>query len=221
MINSKRRGHTPSQELVAGNGLINRRALLGHGIAIAGAMSTAGTMTGAAAEPLKDDPQWSLEFGSTMPPVQIASPYEKDVVRSLSNPNGRIPQLARAHAAPSARRYRHAERPALLYRSLRRAEHRPGPAQARDPRHGAPAAGIHAGDAVALPARHPHDFLGMRRQFGADVLQRAAAGDGAGDPRPRLQRRMDRRAAVDPARRSRHRSERQMADRRGRGRALP
>src|SRR5438105_12735872 len=39
MINSKRRGHTPSQEFVAGNGLINRRALLGHGIAIAGAMS--------------------------------------------------------------------------------------------------------------------------------------------------------------------------------------
>ena len=87
MINSKRRGHTPSQEPVAGNGLINRRALLGHGIAIAGAMSTAGTMTGAAAEPL-NDPQWSLQFGSTLPPVQIASPYEKDVVRSLSNPNG-------------------------------------------------------------------------------------------------------------------------------------
>ena len=71
MINSKRRGRTPSLELVAGNGLINRRALLGQGIAIAGAMSTAGTMTGAAAEPLKDAP-WSLEFGSTMPPVQIA-----------------------------------------------------------------------------------------------------------------------------------------------------
>ena len=54
MSNSKRRGHTPSQDLVAGNGLINRRALLGHGIAIAGAMGAAGTMTGAAAEPLND-----------------------------------------------------------------------------------------------------------------------------------------------------------------------
>ena len=50
-------------------------------------MSTAGTITGAAAEPLKD-PEWSLQFGSTLPPVQIASPYEKHVVRSLSNPNG-------------------------------------------------------------------------------------------------------------------------------------
>ena len=87
MINSKRVGRTPSQERVAGNGLIDRRVLLGHGIAIAGAMSTAGTITGAAAEPLKD-PEWSLQFGSTLPPVQIASPYEKDVVRSLSNPNG-------------------------------------------------------------------------------------------------------------------------------------
>jgi hypothetical protein len=87
MINSKRVGRTPSQEPVAGNGLIDRRVLLGHGIAIAGAMSTAGTITGAAAEPLKD-PEWSLQFGSTLPPVQIASPYEKHVVRSLSNPNG-------------------------------------------------------------------------------------------------------------------------------------
>ena len=34
--------------------------------------------------------------------------------------------------------------------------------------------------------------------------------------RPRLQRRMDRRAAVDPARRGRHRPEGEMGDRRGR-----
>ena len=59
MINSKRVGRTPSQERVAGNGLIDRRVLLGHGIAIAGAMSTAGTITGAAAEPLKDP---AMEF---------------------------------------------------------------------------------------------------------------------------------------------------------------
>ena len=41
MINSKRVGRTPSQERVAGNGLIDRRVLLGHGIAIAGAMEFA------------------------------------------------------------------------------------------------------------------------------------------------------------------------------------
>src|SRR6516164_4440836 len=61
----------------------------------------------------------------------------------------------------------------------------------------------------------------MRRQLGADVLKRAAAGDGPGDPRPRVQRRMVRRPIVDPARRSRHRPECEMAGRRGRGRAVP
>jgi sulfane dehydrogenase subunit SoxC len=87
MKTTHRRGRPPSPDLVAGNGLIDRRALLGKGIAVAGAMGAAGTITGAAAEPLKDE-QWSLEFGSIMPPVQTASKYEKDVARSLSNPQG-------------------------------------------------------------------------------------------------------------------------------------
>ena len=66
-----------------------RRALLGQGIAVAGAMTAgaAGTLTGAAAEPVKDE-AWSLEFGSIMPAVQVPSRFEKDVVRSLSNPKG-------------------------------------------------------------------------------------------------------------------------------------
>jgi sulfane dehydrogenase subunit SoxC len=89
MSHSKRRGRGPSLEPVAGNGLINRRALLGHGFAVAGAMTagTAGTLTGAAAEPLKDE-AWSLEFGSILPAVQTPSRFEKDVVRTLSNPQG-------------------------------------------------------------------------------------------------------------------------------------
>ena len=81
----KGRGLTPSLEYVAGNGLINRRALLGRGIAIAG-VGTVAAVTGAAAEPLKDSP-WSLEMGGPTPPAQTASPFEKDVVRTLSNPN--------------------------------------------------------------------------------------------------------------------------------------
>jgi sulfane dehydrogenase subunit SoxC len=76
-----------SFESVAGNGLINRRALLGQGFAVAGAMGAAGAITGAAAEPLKDEP-WTLEFGSTIPPVQAPSRFEKNVVRTLSNPQG-------------------------------------------------------------------------------------------------------------------------------------
>ena len=58
----KRRKAPP--EPVAGNGLLDRRALLGRGIVFAGATTTGvGTLlTGAAAEPLKNDP-WSLEMG--------------------------------------------------------------------------------------------------------------------------------------------------------------
>ena len=87
MGHSKRHAGAVSHEPVAGNGLINRRALLGQGIAVAGAMSTGAAVTGAAAEPLKDEP-WSLEFGSIMPAVQAPSRFEKDVVRTLSNPTG-------------------------------------------------------------------------------------------------------------------------------------
>jgi len=83
----KRRRRAPIPEPVAGNGLIDRRILLGRGLAIAGAMGAggAGALTGAAAEPLKDDP-WSLEFGLNTPALQTPSKYEKDVVRSLTNP---------------------------------------------------------------------------------------------------------------------------------------
>jgi len=80
--------HVPL-EPVAANGLLDRRALLGRGIALAGAMSTGvGTsLTSAAAEPLADDP-WSLEQGATTPPLQTPSRFEKNVVRTLSNPKG-------------------------------------------------------------------------------------------------------------------------------------
>ena len=82
----KRRKAPP--EPVAGNGLLDRRALLGRGIVFAGATTTGvGTLlTGAAAEPLKDD-QWSLEMGSVVPAYQVPSRFEKDVIRTRSNPN--------------------------------------------------------------------------------------------------------------------------------------
>jgi len=82
----RRRRGAPSLDDVAGNGLINRRALLGQGFALAGAASAVG-MTGADAEPLTDSP-WSLAFGGITPPLQSPSPFEKDVVRTLSNPQG-------------------------------------------------------------------------------------------------------------------------------------
>src|ERR1051326_1214819 len=51
----KGRRPAPSLDHAAGNGLINRRALLGQGFAIAG-VGSAATVTGAAAEPSKDFP---------------------------------------------------------------------------------------------------------------------------------------------------------------------
>ena len=62
-IRKRRGGAASPPEFVAGNGLLDRRALLGSGIAFAGAMGAGGSLTGAAAEPLKDDP-WSLEMGT-------------------------------------------------------------------------------------------------------------------------------------------------------------
>jgi sulfane dehydrogenase subunit SoxC len=66
--NTKRRRRVSPLDPIAGNGLINRRALLGQGLAIAGTMGAGAALTGAAAEPLTDQP-WSLEFGSVMPAV--------------------------------------------------------------------------------------------------------------------------------------------------------
>ena len=76
-------------EVIAGNGLLHRRALLGRGIAFAGAMSTGvgGALTAAAAEPLKDDP-WSTGPGATTQALQQRSRFEDKVVRTLSNPGG-------------------------------------------------------------------------------------------------------------------------------------
>jgi sulfane dehydrogenase subunit SoxC len=81
---------------VAGNGLIHRRALLGRGAAIAGALSVAGPAltTGAAAEPLADSP-WSLQVGDAMPPYQVPSRFEKGVVRTVDNPDN-LPRNSRA-----------------------------------------------------------------------------------------------------------------------------
>jgi sulfane dehydrogenase subunit SoxC len=77
-ISDRRRRTTKSSpvEAVAGNGLLDRRALLGRGVILAGAMSAAplGSLTGAAAEPPADTPladaPWSLEPGATIEPYE-------------------------------------------------------------------------------------------------------------------------------------------------------
>src|SRR5438876_6365878 len=78
-------------EAVAGNGLLHRRTFLRGGAALAGAM-TGYTLLPSAVQPasaqqLTDDP-WSLAPGVTVPDYGTRSRFEKNVVRTLSNPTG-------------------------------------------------------------------------------------------------------------------------------------
>src|SRR5229473_2789118 len=75
---SSRRSQEP--EVVAGNGLLDRRALLGRGLMFAGAMGTGvgGSLTGAVIQP-----------------YQTASRFEKNVVRTVDNPDN-VPRNSRA-----------------------------------------------------------------------------------------------------------------------------
>ena len=68
---------------VAGNGLLDRRALL-RGV-LAGAMTGYTFVQSASAQQLADDP-WSLAPGMAVPDYAVRSRFEKDVVRTLSNP---------------------------------------------------------------------------------------------------------------------------------------
>src|SRR4051794_28826932 len=74
---------------VAANGLMNRRALLGRSVLLAGAAATSvgSSLTGAAAEPLPVDP-WSKVPGEKIPAYGVPAKYENKVVRALTNPNG-------------------------------------------------------------------------------------------------------------------------------------
>src|SRR5260370_7780208 len=97
-IRKRRDGAPPPFERVAGNGLLDRRALLGRGIVLAGAMGTGATapITGAAAEPLQNDP-WSLEMGSVVPAYQVPSRFEKTLTPTPINPTN---HLRNSHPPP-------------------------------------------------------------------------------------------------------------------------
>jgi len=74
-------------EVVGGNGLLDRRAFLRGGAALAAAMTGYTLVESAAAEQLAEDP-WSKVPGNLVPAYGVPSRFEKDVVRTLSNPNG-------------------------------------------------------------------------------------------------------------------------------------
>jgi len=79
--------HGTPPAVVAANGLLDRRAFLRGGAAMAAAMTGYAVVKPAAGEALKEDP-WSLAPGATSPPVEQRSRFEQKVVRTLSNPNG-------------------------------------------------------------------------------------------------------------------------------------
>src|SRR6266851_1462138 len=74
-------------EVVAGNGLLDRRAFLRSGAAVAGTVMGYTFVRSAAAAPLADDP-WSLGPGGLSRPYQQRSRFEEKIARTLSNPNG-------------------------------------------------------------------------------------------------------------------------------------
>ena len=91
----KRNSERLAAHTVAGNGLLHRRALLGRGLALAGVIGTgAAVSTGASAEPLTE-PDWSVVPGDAMPAYQVPSPFERNVVRLIDNPNSQ-PQISHA-----------------------------------------------------------------------------------------------------------------------------
>ena len=205
-MRKRKSGGAPPLEFVAGNGLLHRRALLQSGVMFAGALGSGASLTSAAAEPLTE-PEWSLYPGAVTPVLQTPSKYEKDVVRTLEQSEGRRADATRARAAAKAQRHHHAERAAFHHQPFRHSRHRSGQARAGDPRHGQAAAGIHRRCADALPDGDAQAFRRMRRQQRADVLAGADPGAAAGAAWPGVLRGMDRRAGVDLARRGRRRSE--------------
>jgi sulfane dehydrogenase subunit SoxC len=70
----------------AANGLIDRRAFLRGGAAVA-AVTGYALVKPAGAEPLRDEP-WSRAPGEKVAPYGLPSRFEKKVARTLSNPNG-------------------------------------------------------------------------------------------------------------------------------------
>ena len=104
---SRSRRELEHEEVVAGNGLLHRRAFLAGGAAVAAAITGYTLSDTAAAQQLADDP-WSRTRGVTVPAYGVPSGFEKNVVRTLSNPEGRAAHAARADAAPPAQRHVHA-----------------------------------------------------------------------------------------------------------------
>src|SRR5437868_4400886 len=74
-------------DIVAGNGLLHRRAFLTGGAALAAAFTGYRLSDSVAAQQLADD-AWSTKPGIPIPEYGVPSSFEKPVARILSNPKG-------------------------------------------------------------------------------------------------------------------------------------
>jgi sulfane dehydrogenase subunit SoxC len=74
-------------EVVAGNGLLHRRAFLRGGAVFAAAMTGYTLSDSLAAQQLADD-AWSTRPGAPIPDYGVPSSFEKSVSRTLTNPKG-------------------------------------------------------------------------------------------------------------------------------------
>ncbi len=196
MRKRKGSGGAPPLEFVAGNGLLHRRALLQGGVMFAGALGGAASLTSAAAEPLTE-PEWSLYPGTVTPVLQTPSKFEKDVVRTLSNPKG---DARTQHARAPLQKLNGTVTPNALHFTINHSgipDIDPDKHVLVDPRHGQTAAGIHHRRADALPDGDAQAFRRMWRQQRADVLAGADPGAAAGAAWPGVLRGMDRGAGVD------------------------
>ena len=136
---------------VAGNGLLDRRALIGRGMFFAGAaVAGVGSASSAGAEALPVDP-WSMEPGATIPPYGVPAKYESKVVRTLTNPNneprtsnGRTPHhLLEGTITPNGLHF--------IVAAIRLPDIDPAQAPPGDPRSRQAAAGVH----LEALARYP------------------------------------------------------------------
>ena len=153
-------------------------------------------------------------------PYGMPSKFEANVRRRESpGPHADAALVGRVHAAAEPVRHHHAVGAALRASPRRRSGDRPAPAPPDDPRTVPQSAHLHDGRPDALPVGVAHPLHRMRREHGHGVGERRRP------DRPVLARhdrllRMDRRAAVDAARRSRVRPQREIPARRGRGRRI-
>ena len=115
---------SPSED-VAGNGLLHRRALLGarHRLRRRDGHRRVADRRRRRAARRTIRGAWRLGAADAARCRRRRGSRRTSCARS-SNPQERAAHLARAHAAPSAQRHGHAERPAFLHQPFRHAGHR-------------------------------------------------------------------------------------------------